>query len=152
MQKWIVILMVSMGLVACHSEKQEETVELASENIMQNQVDSASDFEHTSENSVDFVGIYLTQSPDLTASLDLNGDGSYHFKGNRYKDGKEEQFSYEGQYKWLADGVRIQLGEEAKNVQFFIGENAIWYLGDNPDNKNTYVDIQNNPEFMKEID
>ncbi len=173
MKKWLFVVLLSFGLAACgntdnnapHADESASTSDAScidksgasttdancfneSSAVM---VEEGSDG-HNAENSLDTVGVYLIQSSGLTASLNLHEKNQYEFEGKRNKDGKEESFKYAGEYKWLPDGTRIALGSEAKNVQFFVGENVVVYLGENPEGKNKYTQIQGNPELIKELD
>lgn len=162
MKKWLLVVLLSMGLAACDKSDtsgadanlgaSESTV--SSDALLDDEasIETASGDGHNAENSLDTVGIYMIQSAEFTASLSLNDNGQYEFEGKRQKNGKEESFKYAGAYKWMPDGTRIVLGSEAKNVQFFVGENVVVYLGENPEGKNKYTQVQGNPELVKELD
>ncbi len=155
MQKWWLLVLLSVGLVACqdsnnttNDETNQEVNTVITEDVVDENASAGVSGADTTQNSVDTVGVYLIQTPQLTASLSLDDDGTFEFEGLR----DNEQFKYAGQYTWLPDGRRISLGDSAKNVQFFMGENVAVYLGENPEGKNKYTEIQGNPEFAKSMD
>jgi len=90
------------------------------------------DAAHSSQNSLDWPGVYSGIVPcadceGISTRLSLAADGTYLLQ-RQYVGRSEAVFASKGSFTWSADGSRIVLnGEDAPN-QYQVGENLLFQL------------------------
>ncbi|MBN2650943.1 MAG: META domain-containing protein [Spirochaetales bacterium] len=75
--------------------------------------------EHSSRNSLDWVGTYAGILDENSSTITLNGDGSYQIM-------QDFQEKSKGTVIWNKEGNKISLGEE--KLFFYVGENKLGQL------------------------
>ena len=90
---------------------------------------------HTSRISLDWDGTYIGTLPcadcaGIETEITLNADYSYRVK-RLYLERSDSTFVTEGSFRWLEDGLRIELINSDSGSWFYqIGENRLFRLDD----------------------
>ncbi|MDN3722775.1 copper resistance protein NlpE [Aequorivita sp. SDUM287046] len=119
--------------IGCKNESKkeissEETVEIIDSTI----VDS-----HTSENSLDWAGVYQGTTPcadceGIKTVLELKNDKTYILSQTYLgKQTGENEFEQSGNFEWDASGLKILLKTENDTLNYKVGENQLWMLDQN---------------------
>lgn len=132
-KKLVLVLGAALLLAACNDTKKEEVVtpEVIEQNTQAEFVD-----EHTSENSLDWAGIYKGQLPcadcsGINVELTLEDNGHYLYKQTylETRDG-DQTFDEEGSFTWNNAGQVVTLdgteGGPDGAVRYFVGENVLF--------------------------
>lgn len=89
------------------------------------------DNEHTSKNSLDYIGKYQGVLPGANSRIEtiifLYQNNQYELN-YRYLDKSEEIFIIKGYYSWNAEGNRIQLEGKTEPNVYFVSENKLIQL------------------------
>lgn len=106
-------------------EKQNATIE--DTKVVQGYVD----LEHTSENSVDWEGIYDGTIPcadceGIKTSIELREDGTFDIQSEYLE--KELKLVDKGKFTWYDNGSKIVLKGEQTDLRLKVGENKLFQL------------------------
>ena len=89
---------------------------------------------HTSQTSLDFIGVYTGILPcadceGIETMIELKED-NYYISHYKYlgKSGEDNEFTNEGPFTWNDDGNSISLQAEGEPTQYKVGENHIILL------------------------
>lgn len=131
-KKLVLVLGAALLLAACNDTKKEEVVTPA---VIEHNTEAEFKDEHTSENSLDYAGVYKGQLPcadcrGINVELTLGYDGNYDYKMT-YLDvkGKDETFDQQGRFTWNKAGQVVTLegttGGPDDEMSYFVGENVL---------------------------
>ena len=132
-KKLVLVLGAALLLAACNDTKKEEVVTPA---VIEQNTEAGFKDEHTSENSLDYAGVYKGQLPcadcsGINVELTLGYDGNYDYKMT-YLDvkGKDETFDQQGRFTWNKAGQVVTLegttGGPDDEMSYFVGENILF--------------------------
>lgn len=132
-KKLVLVLGAAMLLAACNDDANK--TEVVTPAIVEQNSEAAMQGEHTSQNSLDYAGVYKGQLPcadcsGINVELTLEYDGSYDYK-QTYLDvkGKDETSDQQGRFTWNKAGQVITLegttGGPFNEVRYFVGENVL---------------------------
>jgi uncharacterized lipoprotein NlpE involved in copper resistance len=135
----IIVLAISLFGVSCGEENKEEpgveNVEIGpapgSDSISPDA--SYTDTVHTSQNSIDYAGIYKGVTPcadceGIETELTLNTDSTFVLSQKYLGMGEDAQGLRVGRYQWINDGIIELIGISDGAGLFKVGEGKIWQL------------------------
>ncbi|CAM3316104.1 copper resistance protein NlpE [Aequorivita lipolytica] len=131
MKKVVLLFAVAaVTLVGCNNDEKKETI---SEENTEN-VESAIVDIHSSENSLDWAGVYEGTTPcadckGIKTVLELNEDQTF-ILSQTYLGGStgENELKQTGEFIWNHAGAMIRLRTETGGFQYKVGENQLWML------------------------
>jgi uncharacterized lipoprotein NlpE involved in copper resistance len=131
-----IVLGVAIVAITCVSCKNGEKTETSSKETTET-VNSALIDSHTSENSLDWTGVYEGTTPCADCSgiktvLDLKEDMTFTLSRSYLgkPEGKNE-FKQKGDFNWDETGSKIILKTENIPMELKVGENQLWMLDGN---------------------
>ena len=126
----LLIALLAFTLVSCTNPSNKQVKE--QEDVTPS--DQAFIDTHTSEMSLDWIGVYLGTMPcadcdGIETMIELK-DGNYYISHYKYlgKPGDNNEFTNEGPFTWNDDGNSISLQAEGEPTQYKVGENHIILL------------------------
>lgn len=128
--KNLTIALLALFFVSCNS--QSETPAMEEEIVIEETTDVVD--MHTSENALDWAGLYTdtmpcADCPGILTNLTLTYEGAYSLE-QVYLEKGGEPFSDEGIITWNDEGRIISLSGNDK-MNFFVGENILFFLDEN---------------------
>ena len=126
----LLIALFSFTLMSCTNQSNKQ----ANENDDLYTTDEAIIDHHTSQTSLDIIGVYTGILPcadceGIETMIELKED-NYYISHYKYlgKTGEGNEFSNEGPFDWNDDGNSISLQAEGEPTQYKVGENHIILL------------------------
>ncbi len=132
MKKGLILLIISMGLfLGCKNEGREKVS--SEENVIAVDSSAAKVDIHTSENSLDWAGVYegITPCADcegIKTILKLNSDKTYTLSMTYLGKPKVDEYKQQGEFTWDEKGSKISLKTDGEPMQLKVGENQVWLL------------------------
>ena len=124
------IALFALTMMSCTNQSNKQ----ANENDDQLTTDETIIDHHTSQTSLDFIGVYTGILPcadceGIETMIELKED-NYYISHYKYlgKSGEDNEFSNEGPFTWNDDGNSISLQAEGEPTQYKVGENHIILL------------------------
>ncbi|MCY4780724.1 copper resistance protein NlpE [Sphingobacterium sp. UT-1RO-CII-1] len=128
MNKIFLVGLSMLVLASCNqnSSKKEEVTTQDSTNV-----EAFADTTHTSQNSVDWAGVYDGTIPcadceGIKTMIELKDDGTFTMETEYL--GKDGKFSDKGVFTWFNNGSSILLKGEGEEVRLKVGENQLFHL------------------------
>lgn len=132
-KKLLLVLGASLLLAACNDTPKEDVVTPA---VVEENTEAVFEREHTSQNSLDWAGIYKGQLPcadceGINVELMLEEDGTYYYQQTylETRDG-DQTFDEQGSFTWNKAGQVVTLegttGGPDGAVRYFVGENVLF--------------------------
>jgi len=127
----IVFTIAATVFFGCNNGKEKETSSEETTETIENSevVDS-----HSSENSLDWAGVYEGTTPcadctGIKTVLELKNDKTFVLS-KRYlgKPESENEFTQTGNFVWDHTGSKVLLKSENDTLQYKVGENQLWML------------------------
>ena len=126
----LLIALFAFTMMSCTNQSNKQ----ANENDDQLTTDETIIDHHTSQTSLDFIGVYTGILPcadceGIETMIELKED-NYYISHYKYlgKSGEDNEFSNEGPFTWNDDGNSISLQAEGEPTQYKVGENHIILL------------------------
>ena len=126
----LLIALLAFTLVSCTNPSNKQVKE--QEDVTPS--DQAFIDTHTSEMSLDWIGVYVGTMPcadcdGIETMIELK-DGNYYISHYKYlgKPGDNNELTNEGPFTWNDDGNSISLQAEGEPTQYKVGENHIILL------------------------
>jgi heat shock protein HslJ len=124
MLRIVILTTLILGIIACSSDKQENTVSSDDEPVN-------ADAAHNSQNSLDWAGVYkgtipCADCPGIETRIALKYDGTFE-RSVRYLEKEEGSFTDEGDFTWDETGSNITLTGE-NTQEYKVGENMLFHL------------------------
>ncbi len=117
-------------IVSCQKQTKNEAIVT---NVTVVNIDSAKEDSHTSQNSLDYIGVYKGILPcadcdGIKTTLELKENATYSLKTS-YQGKSTKVFEEKGRFTWGSKGNTIVLND-VKNApnQYFVGENLLTQL------------------------
>lgn len=128
------VILISV-LFSCKNIEKSETSSDATSDSIESVNSKADEVDmHTSENSLDWAGVYQGTIPcadceGIKTVLELKNDKTYILSQTYLgkPEGKNE-LNQTGNFKWNQPGTMIRIRTETSGFQFKVGENQLWML------------------------
>lgn len=131
----LVFAVLTSILFGCKNvEKTDTSVEGTSETVDSIDLKAPEIDAHTSENSLDWAGVYEGTTPcadceGIKTVLELKSDKTYILSQTYLGKPKgENELNQTGNFKWNQPGTMIRIRTETGGFQFKVGENQLWML------------------------
>lgn len=115
-------------LASCNQNSSDKKDTIVSDNA---DTETYVDTVHTSQNSVDWAGIYDGTIPcadceGIKTMIELKDDGTFIMETEYL--GKDGKFSDKGMFTWFNNGSSVMLKGEGAETRLKVGENQLFHL------------------------